>query len=409
MFRLLGFDVRVRPGFVIFMVLIVVLYGDGFGLWLAVSLAAFTLLHELGHAVAARRNGAAASISLDFLAGYTSFTPSRPISRPQRALISFAGPGVHIAAGTLALVALGANPFDPDSVGQSASTEAIWWAGPVIGLFNLIPVLPLDGGHLAETGLEAVAGKRAHRLMAIASLVLTASFAVWTAFEPGRRGFTVFVAFLLIAQIQILTSSSADDEPTTAPSRATDRRIAAAADAERSAWRTGRPGMLLPGQELSPWYRAHRARISGRPDEARDIIVSDLAATGPRRWWPPDQAAPDDLRALTDLLPRPVPIGNPASEQVLAEVLLTVGDRTAAAHYAAGSFTRHRSARSALTVARGAAAMGDRDTALQWLHAAASAPGADPGVLAGMIDQAPEFAALRSDPGVRGLRAQLTP
>jgi len=33
MFRLLGFPVHVRPGFVMFMVLIIVLYGDVFGLW----------------------------------------------------------------------------------------------------------------------------------------------------------------------------------------------------------------------------------------------------------------------------------------------------------------------------------------------------------------------------------------
>ena len=33
MFRLLGFPVHVRPGFVMMMFLIVVLYGDAFGLW----------------------------------------------------------------------------------------------------------------------------------------------------------------------------------------------------------------------------------------------------------------------------------------------------------------------------------------------------------------------------------------
>jgi len=56
MFRLFGFPVHVRPGFVMMMVLIVVLYGDAYGLWLAGALAGFTLLHELGHAVAATRS-----------------------------------------------------------------------------------------------------------------------------------------------------------------------------------------------------------------------------------------------------------------------------------------------------------------------------------------------------------------
>ena len=50
MFRLLGFDVHVRSGFVIFTALIVFLYRDAFGLWLAGAIAVLTLLHELGHA-----------------------------------------------------------------------------------------------------------------------------------------------------------------------------------------------------------------------------------------------------------------------------------------------------------------------------------------------------------------------
>ena len=75
MFRLLGFPVHVRPGFVMLMVLIVVLYGDEFGIWLAGALAAFTLLHELGHAVAARRTGAQAEISLNFSSDFLASSP----------------------------------------------------------------------------------------------------------------------------------------------------------------------------------------------------------------------------------------------------------------------------------------------------------------------------------------------
>ncbi len=158
MFRLLGFDVRIRPGFLIFMVLIVGLHGNGFGLWLAGALTAFTLVHEFGHAFAARHNGAKAEISLDFLAGYTSFVPTRPLSKPQRALISFSGPGIHILSSVAVLAAMGVNPLDGDSYNRSDAAAAIWWAGPVIGLLNLVPVLPLDGGHIAQTGFEVVFG-----------------------------------------------------------------------------------------------------------------------------------------------------------------------------------------------------------------------------------------------------------
>jgi Zn-dependent protease len=404
MFRLLGFDVQVRPGFIVFMLLIVFLYGDEFGLWLAGSLAAFTLLHELGHALAARRAGAHAAISLDFLAGYTSYRPTRAMSRSRRAFISFAGPGIHIGVSVGLLLAMGVNPVDRESIGQSAATVAIWWAGPVIGLFNLVPVLPLDGGHIAQSGLEATIGDRAQRAMVAFSLAATGGFAVWCLIDPDRRFYAIFVAFLLIAQVQMWQSLSTRTEVSQAP---LDRRLAAAADAERSAWRTGRSGMLLPGQELSPWYRAHRAVVGGRSAEARQLIVDDLSEPGPRRWWPPDAASPKQLDDLVALLPRPLPTGNPLSEQVLAEVLLRTGDRAAAGYYAADTFSRTRSPSSALLVARASAALGDRDTAVKWLRAAAESPEVSPTELAQAIDRASELESLRHDTEFRHLRAAL--
>src|SRR5690606_4326227 len=148
-FRLLGFPVRIGAGFVVCMALLAFIPRAGnaaFGFWLAGAVAGFTLLHELGHAVVARHAGAEAGISLEFMAGYTSFRPTRPISRPMSVAISLAGPVTHIACGALVLVAMGHNPLELDSVRGSDAALAIWFAGPVIGALNLIPVLPLDGG-----------------------------------------------------------------------------------------------------------------------------------------------------------------------------------------------------------------------------------------------------------------------
>ena len=162
-FRLLGFPVHVRSGFIIFMILLAVVpRGDNgeFGIWLAGSVAVFTLLHELGHAVVARRAGAEAEISLDFLAGYTSYGSKQPISRPWTIGISLAGPLTHIACGCLVLVAMGVNPFDHATIIETAPRQAVWWAGPIIGLFNLMPILPLDGGHVVETMLDRFIGEQ---------------------------------------------------------------------------------------------------------------------------------------------------------------------------------------------------------------------------------------------------------
>ncbi len=98
-----GFPVHVRTGFLLFMVLVVLINGTDIGLWLAAFMALFTLLHELGHAFAARATGAEAEISLDFLAGYASFVPTRPLKRWERAGISLAGPAVQIFGGATLL------------------------------------------------------------------------------------------------------------------------------------------------------------------------------------------------------------------------------------------------------------------------------------------------------------------
>ena len=202
--RVLGFPLHVRPGFLFFMLLIVFLYGDEFGVWLAASIAGFTLLHELGHAVAARRAGATAEISLDFLAGYASYTSPRPLSRGAEAAIALAGPVTHIAAGFAVLLAMGVDPLDAVSRGSSPASAAVWWAGPVIGAFNLLPVLPLDGGNVVATALDRVLPGRARHVMIYASVAITGLAMIALAFSAQTRGLVVFLGFLLVMQLQAL-------------------------------------------------------------------------------------------------------------------------------------------------------------------------------------------------------------
>lgn len=401
MFRLLGFDVHVRAGFVIFLVLIALINPSTFGLWVAVGIAGFTLLHELGHAVAARRAGADAEISLDFLAGYTSFRPRRPLTRAQRAGITAAGPLVQIVVSTAILAALGANPLSVDSVRASELTYAIWWAGPVIGVLNLVPVLPLDGGHLVHTALEPILGKDSLRTMAIVSMVATVGGAA-AFYVLGYRGFTIFIAFLLITQYQLVQSGTG---------RSAQRAARRSLDAETQAWQTGRPGVLEPGQRISPWFEAHRALAQGDEGGAMGVMLADLRSPQPRNWLPPTAASPAQLRAVVDVLPSQLPHGNSYSARVLAEILLGLGEVHRAGAYAAEAFAAHRTSSLASIVARAAAATGDPQNALRWLTAAVDAsaderPGSDR-ALAQILDRSPELAALRADPIFTSIRRRL--
>ena len=407
MFRLFGFDVHVRAGFIVFLALLIMLYQNALGVWLALGLAVFTLIHELGHAAVARSAGADASISLDFLAGYTSFRPNplRPLTRGRRAAISAAGPFAQIATSVAVLAAMGVNPLSLDSVRRSSdAAAAFWWAGPAIGVLNLIPVLPLDGGHLLLTAVEPALGKKAMRSVAIFSLALTGAGVVAMA-VTGRTNFVIFVAFLLFNQFQILQATG---RPTVA-----NRPASRFAGAEQQAWESGQAGLLEPGQRVSPWFEAHQALSRGDAGGAMGVVLADLRSTNDPRWSPPVAASPAQLRAIVSVLPADLPRpGNPYSARVLTEILLSIGDVDRAGHYAAVAFGEHRESALATTVARAAAATGDAENAVRWIEAAAQAPDEESvghsRLLAVTIDQAPEFASLRGDPTIRRIRASIT-
>jgi Zn-dependent protease len=367
MFRLLGFPVHVRPGFVMFMVLIVVLYGDVFGLWLAGALAAFTLLHELGHAMAARRTGAEAEISLNFLAGYASYRPTRPLSRAEQIGISFAGPGIQIAVSVVALLALGASPLERPSYATEPALLAIWWAGPIIGLFNLVPILPLDGGNIVTNALDRLVPGRAERMMVWFSLAVTGAFTVLAFTDDRYRGFVLVIGFLLVSQLQMLGST--------------------------------RPA-------TSPWHDADVALAAGKPRRARRILVNALSHHRPDRTPPPVTLSTEQARALVDLLPEPLPAGDPWNEYVLANQLIRLGRFEDAAHYAAEGYARHPHTLAAATVARAAGALGDQATAIGWLHTAAAA-GSSPNGLASIIDSSPELIGIRQHPEVISIRREI--
>jgi len=320
--KVLGFPVQVRPGFLFFMVLIVALYRDEFGLWLAGSIAVFTLLHELGHAVAARRAGATAEISLDFLAGYASYSSPHPLSRRTEAGIAIAGPLTHITAGVLVLLVMGFNPLDGLTRGEhTAATAAVFWAGIAIGAFNLIPVLPLDGGNVVTSGLDYLAPGRARRWMTYASLAITGAAAVASAVVPGLRPFVVFIGLLLIMQLQSLFDER-------------DQEAVSVFDKAAAAMRSGN------GAKAARIVTRGMRRPSNQP-----LVPAPL----------PDA----ELRSLLAALPRPLPTGDPWNEYVLTNLLVHARDYREAASYGAASYGANAQPLLAATIARAAGGLGD--------------------------------------------------
>lgn len=383
-FQLLGFPVHVRPGFWMFMVLVVVAQGPHLGIPFAIFLAVFTLIHELGHAFAARGTGAKAQIALDFMAGYAAYTPVRELTRAERALISVAGPGVQILIGGITYVAVRGGFAAPEA--GNAVQLAVFWAGPAIGLLNLIPVLPFDGGHLAEIGVEFVAPKHAHRIMQWFTISLTVGAMVLMALQPEL---VRWIFFALIPLLSVVASMNSDKTR----QRKVDHQQALGR-AEALAWATGVVD-FPKGSVPSPWFRAWQQLQAGDRNSALHVLLLDLADTEPVNWWPPDAAPEAALLQVLDVLPNPMPAGRAYSSYVLSGVLLRVDRHDDAAHYAAAAYGTTRVPMLAVHVARAAAALGHRTTALVWLRTASQG---SPEIVADAVANAKEFDPFRSDP-----------
>jgi hypothetical protein len=114
----------------------------------------------------------------------------------------------------------------------------------------------------------------------------------------------------------------------------------------------------------------------------------------------------EQARALIDLLPDPLPSGDPWNEYILANQLMRLGRFGDAAHYAADGYARYPHTLAAATVARAAGALGDQAVAIGWLRTAAEA-NTSPAGLATIIDSSPELIGVRQHPVVVAIRRDI--
>jgi Zn-dependent protease/predicted transcriptional regulator len=131
------------------------------------------LLHELSHALVARRNDIPVNRITLFMFGGLAHMERDPPSAGAEFKMAIVGPVVSIGLGVACL--LGAHALSPqldpaladDSAaffgGLGPVASVLTWLGSiniVLGLFNLIPGFPLDGGRVLRAGLWHFTGNR---------------------------------------------------------------------------------------------------------------------------------------------------------------------------------------------------------------------------------------------------------
>jgi len=151
--RVLGFPVEINVSFVLLLVAVLLGYGGSStvsnGLLVIGLLFGSVLLHELGHAVVARRYGVHVSgIELSFFGGAAKMV-QLPRSADHEIAIAAAGPAVSLmlAGAGLGLGGLLHGSLPGDLFGT------IGWLNLVLAGFNLIPALPMDGGRILRAVL----------------------------------------------------------------------------------------------------------------------------------------------------------------------------------------------------------------------------------------------------------------
>jgi Zn-dependent protease len=197
----------------------IVAYALLWGWTFAAGFVGLLFVHEMGHVVALRRRGvrAGAPVFLPFLGAFVRMKES-PRSVFVEAETALAGPYVGTVGAFVVLLAGNAQ--------GSAMLRDLAFTGFLLNLFNLMPVLPLDGGRAAAAlhpalwavGLVLLLGYEIYRPSPIVPIILIFGgiemYRRWRGREtaevrayqslPGHQRATIALAYLALVAVLVV-------------------------------------------------------------------------------------------------------------------------------------------------------------------------------------------------------------
>lgn len=163
----------------------------------ALLLALSVLVHELAHALSAKAfKWPTEKIVLNLWGGHTQFETF--IASPGRSvLVALAGPAANFVLAGAAWLMLGAGFVT--GVGDTL-TNIFMWANLLIGIFNVLPGLPLDGGRLVESAVWKATGSQEKGTVAAgwAGRVIVIVLVVWFIALPLLSGNPPDLSYMLV-------------------------------------------------------------------------------------------------------------------------------------------------------------------------------------------------------------------
>ena len=296
------------------------------GLAFAVLLYLSVLLHEMSHALMAKRYGLPVkSITLHFLGGVTEIegepdTPRREFG------VSVVGPLTSIAVGA---VFAGLWFVTPDGLLLMA-VEGLAGANLLVGVLNLIPGLPLDGGRVLRSAVWKVTGSPhtgtivagwGGRVAAVLALSYPLVIEVVTSRQPDLVDYLlafVIATFLWGGASTAIMSARLRRKLPTLQARSLARRALAVphdlplSEAVRRAQQEQAGSIVVLDQHARPSGIVNEAALLATPEERRPWLPVEAVARSiePGLMLPADIAGEDLVRAMQR---------TPATEYLLLE------------------------------------------------------------------------------------------
>jgi Zn-dependent protease len=337
--RPFGIPVYISPYWLLMAVVLVVVYANTAENNLAnttdkyIVAAAFVVLlyvsvlvHELAHCVVARGFGLPVRKVLLYPLGGYSEIEQEPSSPGREALISGAGPIV-----SLALAGIGYELVKVVPPGLTHRLiDQLFVANLIVGIFNLLPGLPLDGGRVLRAAIWKLTGRQVTATIAAAWAGRVLAVAVAAFGLVGQRGvagpflrlnwlwLVVIAAFIWFQSTQAIRAARIRERLPMVSARTLARPAIPVpaslpvAEAVRRAQVAGARALVIVDHENTPTAIVNETAVQATPDERRPWIeIGSVAKTlSPETVLSADLSGMDLIKAVQQA---------PTSEYLLIE------------------------------------------------------------------------------------------